>query len=82
MIGSEKKGGFLRLIEFFEDKNGKLSFTRLMIFLAYFPSSYILIGKYHDSSLDISFYSAYLGGFVVGFIGGKVAEGISGKEVT
>ena len=69
-------------IEFFQDKNLKLSFTRLMIFMAYWPATYVLIGKYHDGTLDISFYSAYLGGFVVGFIGGKVAENINGKEST
>lgn len=58
-----------RLIEFFEDTNGRLSMTRLLCFLSFFPASVI---AYKINSAEALLY--YLGAYVIGYIGGKGAE--------
>lgn len=64
-----------RLIEFFEDDNSRLSMTRLTMFLAFFPSSYIVILNQNDNAL-----SWYLGAFVAGYVGGKSADAYKSRS--
>jgi hypothetical protein len=65
-----------RLIEFIEDKNGKLSLTRVLPLLAFFPATYVLVEQTHQGKLDDMFMAVYLGAFVLHFVGGKVAENL------
>ena len=56
----------MRFVEFFEGENQRLSMTRLMMFLAFFPATYVVI-----DTKDIDGLGWYLGAFVLGYIGGK-----------
>lgn len=58
-----------RFIEFFEADEGRLSMTRLLCFLAFFPASYVIIETKSDEAL-----AWYLGAFVMGYVGGKFAD--------
>lgn len=55
-----------RSLEFFEDDSGRLSMTRLLCFLSFFPASVALILVKTEGALAF-----YIGGYVLGFIGGK-----------
>lgn len=56
----------MRWIEFFEGDNERLSMTRLTCFLAFFPSTYLLV--IHGTENMLLYY---LGAFVLGYVGGK-----------
>lgn len=59
-----------RFVEFFESEDGRLSMTRLLCFLSFFPAAYIAIT--HPTS-DI--YGFFLGTYVLGYVGGKGVDG-------
>ncbi len=58
-----------KLWEFFQDGNQQCSMPRLAMFISLFPSTYELIRINDDTALGY-----YLGAYVCGFVGGKVAE--------
>ena len=58
-----------RWIEFFEGDNGRLSMTRLTVFLSLFPSSWVVIITQSEDALGW-----YLGAYVLGYVGGKGAD--------
>jgi hypothetical protein len=62
-----------RLIEFFEGEDGRLSMTRLLCFLSFFPSSYVVIKCVYRPSIDMVL-GIYIGGYVLGYVGGKTAD--------
>ena len=62
----------MRLSEFFEDDGGRLSMTRLLCFLSFWPSTVIALRDGTEATL-----SWYLGAFVIGYIGGKGADVIA-----
>lgn len=66
-----------RSIEFFEAEHGRLSMSRLLCFVAYFPASYVV--AVNPSSDNLAWY---LGAFVGGYVGGKAAERLGKKEIT
>lgn len=57
------------LAEFFEGDDGRLSMTRLTVFLSIFPSSWVLIKTQENTALGL-----YLGAYVTGYLGGKGAD--------
>lgn len=62
-----------KLVEFFHDEKGALSMTRLVYFGAFIVSSYAVI-KSAESPYVGEVVTAFLGAFVVGYIGGKSAD--------
>lgn len=58
-----------RFVEFFEGDNGRLSMTRLLCFLSFFPSSFVVLKTLNENALGW-----YIGGYVVGYVGGKCAD--------
>lgn len=54
------------MVEFFEDDKQRLSMSRLLCFLSFFPASFVVI--YTQSSDALGWY---IGGYVIGYIGGK-----------
>lgn len=58
-----------RWVEFFEGDMGRLSMTRLLCFMSFFPASYVLLKQPTDTMLGL-----YLGAFVASYIGGKGAD--------
>jgi hypothetical protein len=60
---------FGRWIEFFEDDSKRLSMTRLLCFLSFFPASYVLLKSPTEGMLGW-----YLGAYVLGYVGGKGAD--------
>lgn len=58
-----------RLAEFFEGEDGILSMTRLLCFLSFFPSSYVVIVTKSENALGW-----YLGSYVLGYVGGKTID--------
>lgn len=59
----------MRWMEFFESDNGRLSMTRLMVFLSFFPASIVVLYDRSDATL-----AWYLGAYVLGYVGGKGAD--------
>lgn len=60
-------------IEFFEDDAGRLSMSRLLCFMSFFPATYILIANVKsDKIADILLW--YLSAFVLSYLGGKGAD--------
>lgn len=58
-----------RLAEFFEAEDGRLSMTRLLCFLSFFPASVVVLRDGTENTL-----AWYLGAFVLGYVGGKGAD--------
>ncbi len=56
----------MRVIEFFEDGDKRLSMTRLLSFLSFFPASSVLAVSHTDTALTI-----YLTAYVAQFSGSK-----------
>lgn len=52
--------------EFFEDDKGRKSMARLLCFMSFFPSSFVVVTTRTDNALLY-----YIGGYVLGYIGGK-----------
>lgn len=62
-----------RLVEFFEGENQRLSMTRLLCFLSFFPASYVLYKN--TEKINISeILGIYLTAYVLGYVGGKTAD--------
>ena len=66
----------MRWVEFFEGEGNRLSMTRLLCFLAFWPASYVFL---HNPSEGMAW--AYLGTFVGGYAAGKWADKMGGKHV-
>ncbi len=49
--------------------------TRLLCFMSFFPSSYVVLKDASESTL-----SWYLGAYVLGYVGGKGADAYRGKK--
>lgn len=64
-----------RLIEFFEGDTGRLSMTRLTLFTSFFPASYIAV-----KTLDANIFMAYVGAYVLGYVGGKGADMLASRK--
>lgn len=58
-----------RYIEFFEGDNRRMSMTRLLCFISWFPASYVVVATKGENALGW-----YLGAYVVGYVGGKCAD--------
>lgn len=56
----------IRLAEFFQDGDGRLSMTRLLSFLSFFPASSVLAVSHTDTALTI-----YLTAYVAQYGGSK-----------
>lgn len=61
---------------FFEDDAGRLSMSRLLCFLAFWPATYVVLAAPSVDTLAV-----YLGAYVLGYLGGKLGarrrEGVS-----
>lgn len=66
-----------RWIEFFEGESGRLSMTRLLCFLSFFPATYVTIESAGTSDAS-DVLMIYLGAFVLGYVGGKGADAVLG----
>lgn len=65
----------MKLAQFFEDDHGRLSMTRLMIFLSFWPASWVVIEDKGEATLGW-----YLSAYVLGYLGGKGADAIMGSK--
>jgi len=63
-----------RLVEFFEGAGNRLSMTRLLCFLSFFPASYVVILDHEADTLGW-----YIGGYVLGYIGGKIGDKVGSE---
>lgn len=62
-----------RCLEFFEGEDGRLSMTRLLMFLSFWPSSFVaLVCADKPNVSDVLMW--YIGGYVLGYVGGKGAD--------
>ena len=59
----------MRLNQFFEGEDGRLSMTRLMVFLSFGPASWVVVNESSSETLGW-----YLGAYVLGYVGGKGAD--------
>lgn len=64
-----------RWIELFEGNGRRLSMSRLLVFLAFWPASYAFM---KNPSVEMA--AVYLGAFVLNYIGGKSADVFMGVE--
>lgn len=65
----------MRINEFFEDDRGRLSMTRLVVFLTWPPATWIVLNQ-HDQLAN------YLGAYVISYALGKGADiFMGGKNV-
>jgi hypothetical protein len=62
-----------RWIEFFEGEKNRLSMSRLLCFMAFFPSAYVVCATKTDDALGW-----FLGAYVLGYVGGKTADAMRG----
>lgn len=67
-----EKRNFCRLTEFFEGANNRLSMTRLLCFLSFFPATCVVLKNPTEGMLGW-----YLGAFVLGYVGGKGCDAAS-----
>lgn len=59
----------MNFAEFFQDDNGRMSMSRLLCFMSFFPASYALFSINNESALGW-----YVGAYVLGYVGGKGAD--------
>lgn len=64
-----------KLAEFFEDADERLSMTRLLMFLSFVPSSYVVVVNGNEGMLGW-----YIGGYVLGYVGGKGFDTFGGRN--
>lgn len=64
-----------RAVEFFEGNGRRLSMSRLLVFLAFWPSCYVLLRNPTESMMGL-----FLGAFIVNYVGGKSADVFMGVE--
>ena len=62
----------MRVVEFFESEDRRLSMSRLLCFMSFFPATVVVLRDGTEATL-----SWYLGSFVLGYIGGKGADVIA-----
>lgn len=62
-----------RCLEFFEAEDGRLSMTRLLCFLSFWPSSYAVVMAALKGDAE-GVLGWYIGGYVLGYVGGKGAD--------
>lgn len=65
----------MRWIELLEGNGRRLSMSRLLVFLAFWPSCYVLLSDPSESMMGL-----FLGAFVLNYIGGKSADIFMGSE--
>lgn len=65
----------MRWIELFEGNGRRLSMSRLLVFLAFWPSAWVLLGNPTEAMMGL-----FLGAYVVNYIGGKSADIFMGSE--
>ena len=67
-----------RFLEFFEGGGrDRLSMSRLVVFMSFWPATYVLIKTPTDTMMGL-----YLGAFVLSYLGGKSADiFMGGKEL-
>lgn len=58
-----------RIIEVLESEDGRLSMTRLLCFLSFFPCSYVLL--YNQTETLFGFY---IGTYAASYLGGKISD--------
>ncbi len=59
----------MRWVEFFEGDDYRLSMTRLLCFMSFFPASWVVMTKGNEGILGW-----YLSAYVLGYVGGKCAD--------
>jgi hypothetical protein len=59
----------LRFVEFFEGNGRRLSMSRLLVFLAFWPSAWVMLKNPSEAMVGL-----FLGAFVVNYLGGKSAD--------
>ena len=65
----------MRLIELFEGgKENRLSMSRLLMFMSFWPSSWVLVTNPTETMLGL-----YLGAFIGGYVGGQECRYIYGR---
>lgn len=57
--------------EFFEAGSGRLSMSRLLCFLAFWPAAWVVVSNPSADTLGW-----FLGAFVLGYVGGKSADAV------
>lgn len=65
---------WMRWVEFFEGEGNRLSMTRLLCFLSFFPASWVVIQDRGPETLGW-----YVGAYVLGYVGGKLSDGLGRK---
>jgi hypothetical protein len=65
----------MRWVELFEGNGRRLSMSRLLVFLAFWPSGWVLIGNPTEAMMGL-----FLGAFVLNYLGGKSADIFMGVE--
>ncbi len=65
---------FSRYIEYFEGDNGRLSMTRLLCFMSFFPATWVVVQDGSENTLGW-----YLGAYVLGYVGGKGFDAMTNK---
>jgi len=63
---------FERFDEFFEGEDRRLSMTRLLMFLSFWPAAVVVVYEHSEATLGW-----FLSAFVASYIGGKTADKIS-----
>lgn len=58
-----------RLSDFFTDESGRQSMSRLLMFLSFFPASYVVI-----YTCDAETLAWYMGAYAGSYVGGKFAD--------
>jgi hypothetical protein len=58
-----------RWVQFFEGSEARLSMTRLLCFLSFWPATYVVV-----VTKSVEALGWYLGAFVLGYVGGKAAD--------
>lgn len=62
----------MRWVEFFEGDNNRLSMSRLLMFLSFFPAAYELFVLKNETALGY-----FLGAYVLGYVGGKCGDAMN-----
>lgn len=65
----------MRWVQFLEGAGNRLSMTRLLMFLAFWPATYVVVIEPDSETLGW-----YLGAFVLGYVGGKGADAFMGNK--
>lgn len=69
-----------RWIEFFEGGDGRLSMTRLIVFLSFPPSTIVLLANIGSKKIIAELLLWYLSAYVTGYVGGKLADAVNKRR--